>query len=55
MIRPAGPWNTNERTEVMKRLFLFFLPTIISKVLQARKAKQAGRAGQAARPPRNRF
>ncbi|GKV72769.1 hypothetical protein J2X12_000639 [Pseudarthrobacter oxydans] len=39
----------------MKKLLIAFLPTIISKVLQARKAKQAGRAGQAARPPRNRF
>ena len=53
MIRPAGPWNANERTKVMKRLFLFFLPTIISKVQKARKAKQL-RAGQQAQPPRNR-
>ncbi len=38
----------------MKRLFLFFLPTIISKVQKARKAKQL-RAAEQARPPRNRF
>jgi hypothetical protein len=38
----------------VKRLFLFFLPTIISKVQKARKAKQL-RAGQQPRPPRNRF
>jgi hypothetical protein len=37
----------------MKKLLFALLPGIISKVLQARKAKQL-RAGQA-RPPRNRF
>jgi hypothetical protein len=37
----------------MKKLLFALLPTIISKVLKARKAKQA-QAGQA-RPPRNRF
>lgn len=39
----------------MKRLFLFFLPTIISKVQKARKAKQLRAAQQQTRPPRNRF
>lgn len=53
MIPLAGPWITNERTNVMKRLFLFFLPTIISKVQKARKAKQL-RAAQQAQPPRRR-
>lgn len=42
----------------MKKLLIAFLPTIISRVLQARKAKQA-RNMQArnvqARPPRRRF
>lgn len=38
----------------MKRLFLFFLPTIINKVQKARKAKQL-RAAQQNKPPRNRY
>jgi hypothetical protein len=37
----------------MKRLFLFFLPTIINKVKKARAAKQV-RPTEQARPPRNR-
>jgi len=37
----------------MKKLLFALLPAIISRVLQARKAKQA-RTGQV-RPPRNRF
>lgn len=38
----------------MKKLLIALLPTIISKVQKARKAKQLRAAGQA-RPPRNRF
>jgi hypothetical protein len=38
----------------MKKLLFALLPTIISRIMQARKAKQI-RAGQAPRPPRNRF
>ncbi len=38
----------------MKKLLFALLPTIISRVMQARKAKQA-RAAQTRRPPRNRY
>ncbi|TQJ67768.1 hypothetical protein FBY31_1846 [Arthrobacter sp. SLBN-100] len=37
----------------MKKLLFALLPTIISRIMQARKTKQM-RAGQT-RPPRNRF
>lgn len=39
----------------MKKLLFALLPTIISRVLRARKAKQARAAGQTRRPPRNRY
>ena len=43
------------KDHAMKKLLFALLPTIISRVLQARKAKQARAAGQTRRPPRNRY